>query len=170
MLGLRRFLRVIVSARPRGLRSRLGRRLARLGATDPPLQTEPAAASSSFVAEDERGNAAPPAASDDGFVDVASEDDVGDELLEVLAGGRSVVLARRAGRVVAVDGVCPHAGGPLADGVLEGATITCPTHGWTFDVDTGACHFDPDLRLGIWEVRVRDGRISVRPRRRDASG
>lgn len=171
MLGLRRFLRVIVSARPRGLRTRLGRHLrARLGATDPPLEPEPASPSSSFVAEDERRNPSPPRASDDGFVEVAREEDVGDDLLEVLAGGRSVVLARRDGRIVAVDGVCPHAGGPLADGVIDGATITCPTHGWTFDVDTGACHFDPDLRLGIWEVRVRDGRIAVRPRHRSASG
>lgn len=168
MLGLRRFLLGIVSARPRGLRSRLRRRLrARLGASDVPLQSEPAAPSPSFVADGVDRDAARATASDDGFVDVLSEAELGDDLVEVLAAGRSVVLARRGGDVVAFDGVCPHAGGPLADGVLDGATIICPTHGWTFDVDTGACHFDPDLHLGLWEVRARDGRIAVRPRVRD---
>ena len=38
-----------------------------------------------------------------------------------------------------LDGICPHAGGPLGAGTLTGSIVTCPWHGWQFDITTGNC-------------------------------
>ena len=53
--------------------------------------------------------------------------------------GRRVVLARVGEQVYACAATCPHRGGPLGEGKLTGARLTCPWHGWMFDVRTGAC-------------------------------
>ncbi len=56
---------------------------------------------------------------------------------EVMADDQVVALINAAGTFQAMDGVCPHAGGPLGEGELEGTTLTCPWHGWQFDVTNG---------------------------------
>jgi len=62
--------------------------------------------------------------------------------LRVLGGVR-VVLARVGERVYAVGDSCAHRGGPLSEGRLAGARLTCPWHGWSYDVRTGQCAFPP---------------------------
>jgi len=64
-------------------------------------------------------------------------------LREVVLDGRSVALARSGTEVFAVDGVCPHLGGALAEGTLSGRRLTCPLHEATFDVTNGAVVTDP---------------------------
>jgi nitrite reductase (NADH) small subunit len=56
---------------------------------------------------------------------------------EFVAGGRIVALFHLEEGFFALDGICPHAGGPLAQGVVRGTVVTCPWHGWQFDVTTG---------------------------------
>ena len=51
--------------------------------------------------------------------------------------GRVYALFNVDGVISAIDGICPHQGGPLADGPVSGTTVTCPWHGWQFDVQTG---------------------------------
>mgnify|MGYP002636279375 CR=1 FL=1 len=82
-------------------------------------------------------------------------------LREVFVGGRSVALALVDGQVYAMDGTCPHAGGPLAEGLLDGTTLSCPMHGWSFDVVTGECHVNPEDRIRILAVRVVDDVVCV---------
>lgn len=54
------------------------------------------------------------------------------------AGGRQIAVFRlRSGRLRATDAVCPHAGGPLADGQTDETIVICPLHGNTFDLTTG---------------------------------
>jgi nitrite reductase/ring-hydroxylating ferredoxin subunit len=55
----------------------------------------------------------------------------------VEANGRKLVLANVDGRIWAMDGVCSHKGGNLAEGTLEGVNVICPVHHSTFDVRTG---------------------------------
>jgi nitrite reductase/ring-hydroxylating ferredoxin subunit len=55
------------------------------------------------------------------------------------AGGRRVVLARVGDRIYACADACAHRGGPLGEGKLSGARLTCPWHGWLYDVRTGQC-------------------------------
>jgi nitrite reductase/ring-hydroxylating ferredoxin subunit len=54
-----------------------------------------------------------------------------------MAGEQVVALFNVDGTFYALDGICPHAGGPLGEGTLRGAIITCPWHGWQFDVTNG---------------------------------
>jgi nitrite reductase/ring-hydroxylating ferredoxin subunit len=53
--------------------------------------------------------------------------------------GTRVVLARVGERVYACADTCSHRGGPLSEGKLSGARLTCPWHGWMYDVRSGQC-------------------------------
>lgn len=76
--------------------------------------------------------------------------------------GTTVVLARVGDDVYAFEGSCTHQGGPLGEGKLSGSRLTCPWHGWMFDVRTGQCMMPPrGGRLLTCPVRVEGGEIWV---------
>ena len=76
--------------------------------------------------------------------------------------GRQVVLARVGEQVYACAGTCPHRGGPLGEGKLTGARLTCPWHGWIFDVRTGACLLPArGSAVATYPVRVEGDEIWV---------
>ena len=81
--------------------------------------------------------------------------------LEAVAAGRIVALYNVAGTFFALDGVCPHQGGPLGKGKLEGEIVTCPWHGWQFDVKTGQQQLSPSIVQPRFDVRVEDDWILV---------
>ena len=56
---------------------------------------------------------------------------------EVIVDGTVVAVFNVEGSFYALDGICPHQGGPLGKGQLNGCIITCPWHGWQFDVTSG---------------------------------
>ena len=69
---------------------------------------------------------------------IASVNDIpGGEGREFVVAGRIVAVFNVDGQFHALDGICPHSGGPLAKGRLCGNVVTCPWHGWQFDVTTG---------------------------------
>jgi nitrite reductase/ring-hydroxylating ferredoxin subunit len=55
----------------------------------------------------------------------------------VVAGNLEVAVFNVEGAFYAVEASCPHQGGPLAEGWIEGPVVTCPWHAWSFDVRTG---------------------------------
>jgi nitrite reductase/ring-hydroxylating ferredoxin subunit len=57
--------------------------------------------------------------------------------------GRVLALFNVDGEFYAVDNSCPHRGGPLGEGFLQGRVVTCPWHGWQFDVKTGESPLNP---------------------------
>ena len=61
----------------------------------------------------------------------------------------------------ALDGLCPHAGGPLGAGCLTGETVTCPWHGWQFDVTTGTHALTPRIMHERFRASVEDGGVWV---------
>ena len=69
----------------------------------------------------------------------ASEAPAAGQAKEVDAQGVAVCLANVDGALAAVDNVCPHRAGPLAEGWIEEGKIVCPWHAWGFDLKTGAC-------------------------------
>ncbi len=81
---------------------------------------------------------------------------------EIFLDGRSLLLADVDGKVHALSNTCLHANGPLAEGTLEGHTISCPHHGWTYDLRDGACKVDTRLSLETFQVEVMDGRICLK--------
>jgi nitrite reductase/ring-hydroxylating ferredoxin subunit len=80
----------------------------------------------------------------------------------VRAGDAEIALAYVNGRFCAVQGRCLHLQGPLGEGRLEGSVLTCPWHGWQYDVCTGLNEFDHAIQLETYEVRVQDGNVQVR--------
>jgi nitrite reductase/ring-hydroxylating ferredoxin subunit len=75
--------------------------------------------------------------------------------------GTDVALARCGDGFFAVQAACLHLHGPLGDGRLEGCVLTCPWHGWQYDVRTGENEFDGAIALATYEVRVEDGDVRV---------
>ena len=58
------------------------------------------------------------------------------------------------GELIATAGVCPHEDVSLADADLDGSCLTCPGHGYVFDVKSGACRHDASLVLRRYRARV----------------
>src|SRR3989442_2152911 len=56
----------------------------------------------------------------------------------VEAGRKKIALFNVGGAYYAIDDTCPHRGGPLSQGPVEGGTVTCPWHGSKFEIKTGA--------------------------------
>jgi nitrite reductase/ring-hydroxylating ferredoxin subunit len=81
--------------------------------------------------------------------------------LELVVGDRIVALFRVGDEFHALDGVCPHQGGPLGAGTLEGCIVTCPWHGWQFDVRTGQHQINAQIVQPGFGVRVEDGWVLI---------
>ena len=97
------------------------------------------------------------------FVEVgsASELRVG-SVRAVHVRGRRLALYRTAKGFFASDNVCPHRGGPLAEGDLIDNEIVCPWHLWSFDVETGVNPGNPECFVLTHEVRIEGDKILVR--------
>ena len=102
---------------------------------------------------------------------VARVDEVPEgERLIVEVGGRSIGVFNIDGEFFALRNRCPHLGGPLCEGEILGLVhssepgdvrfdasrklLTCPWHGWEFDIKTGQSYFNPRLRARRYDVEV----------------
>ena len=65
------------------------------------------------------------------------------------------------GSFYAVDNTCPHAGGPLGEGHLDGHVVECPRHGWLFNVQTGKRPENPNITVACCPVRIEGNQIQV---------
>jgi len=83
------------------------------------------------------------------------------EKTEVIIAGTAIVIANIDGEFYAAANTCPHAGGPLVDGELEGHSLFCPYHGWGFDLKTGACETNPTTHLPIYPALVEGDGVCV---------
>ena len=73
---------------------------------------------------------------------------------EVTVGDQVVAVFNVDGTLYALDGICPHSGGPLAKGRLSGQVITCPWHGWQFNVTNGHHCLAPRIKTRCVQVTV----------------
>jgi nitrite reductase (NADH) small subunit len=80
---------------------------------------------------------------------------------EIIAGERVIALYHVDDQFYALDGICPHQGGPLAQGKLEGCIVTCPWHGWQYDVRTGQHQSIHSLVHRSYPVKVEGSDIYV---------
>jgi nitrite reductase/ring-hydroxylating ferredoxin subunit len=79
--------------------------------------------------------------------------------------GLLVALARlEDGSIVAFENVCPHKAAPLGEGRIRAGVVTCPWHGFRFDLRTGkTVGLDSIMKLRLFAVSVRDGDVYVTP-------
>ena len=88
------------------------------------------------------------------FVKVAQKKDVpSDTGLCVEAGGKEIALYQLDGKIYALDNICPHAGGPMAEGGVNEGMAICPWHGWEFSIKTGECGFNAEIKQQTYEVK-----------------
>ena len=97
------------------------------------------------------------------WIDIAGESECPPGTsIERVAANAMVALANVDGQLYAIDGLCPHQGGPLGTGALCGKVLTCPWHGWQFNVTTGQHQYSANVRQQSYDVKVENGRVFVR--------
>jgi nitrite reductase (NADH) small subunit len=82
--------------------------------------------------------------------------------MEAVVEGKPVALFNVAGVFHALSNICVHRGGPLGQGVLDGAVVLCPWHAWTYDVTTGVSTVNPDLKVAKYDVKLEGDQVLVR--------
>jgi nitrite reductase/ring-hydroxylating ferredoxin subunit len=71
--------------------------------------------------------------------------------------GRRFVVLVHEDEYVVIDALCPHRQGPMLQGMVRNGAIVCPSHWYSFDLQTGACRTTDHYKLGRYPVVVRDG-------------
>jgi nitrite reductase (NADH) small subunit len=85
---------------------------------------------------------------------VQSELPPSDEAKEFPCGSKTICIANVNGAYSAMDNVCPHRGGPLGQGMIEGGKVVCPWHGWAWDPNTGAASQDPKMKVAVYPLKI----------------
>lgn len=83
----------------------------------------------------------------------ASQIPLGEGRTFLVRGDRIAIFRARNGEMFAAEADCPHRAGPLSDGLLGGANLVCPLHGWKFDLRTGQALYG-ECGLRTWPVRL----------------
>ncbi|MBI2574735.1 Rieske (2Fe-2S) protein [Candidatus Woesearchaeota archaeon] len=78
----------------------------------------------------------------------------------VVANGKEIALFNIGGNFYALSNKCVHKGGPLGEGELDNSTVTCPWHGWEYDVKTGQCLTMP-VSVETYPVKVEEEDVMV---------
>lgn len=76
--------------------------------------------------------------------------------------GKVIALYKIGVEFFAVDNSCPHRGGPMADGSLDGCVAVCPWHGYRFDIKTGMNADGMPYSLRTYETRVEGGNVQIK--------
>jgi nitrite reductase (NADH) small subunit len=96
------------------------------------------------------------------FLRILKKDEVpAGTIREVQIDGKVIALANVDGKFYAIDNVCLHRGGPLAEGDLTRNSVTCPWHGWEYDVTNGKCTMNPAVGVAIYPVEIRGDDVYI---------
>ena len=96
------------------------------------------------------------------FVTVARVEDLQPGTIKtVRAADEQIALARVGDEFYALQNSCAHLKGPLGEGRLADCVVSCPWHGWQYDVRTGTNVFDLAIEITTYEVLVEDGEVKV---------
>ena len=79
----------------------------------------------------------------------------------IQAEGKTLALFNVDGTFYAIDNTCLHRGGPLGEGDLDDKIVTCPWHGWQYDVSTGTNVMNPAIKVASYPVTVEGGAVFV---------
>jgi nitrite reductase (NADH) small subunit len=96
------------------------------------------------------------------FVRVAKATDVSPgQIREIQVQGTTIAVANVGGQFHAINNTCLHRGGPLGQGSLQGNVVTCPWHGWTFDVTSGRITHNQAGGVACYPVELRGEDVYV---------
>ena len=96
------------------------------------------------------------------FVYVVKATDIAPgQIREIRLEGITIALANVGGQFHALSNNCLHRGGPLGQGSLQGNLVTCPWHGWQYDVTTGKVKQNPAVGVDCYKIEVRGEDIFV---------
>ncbi len=96
------------------------------------------------------------------FVEVAKVSDVKPGNSKVVnAGGKELALVNVDGSFHVTENACLHRGGPLGEGTLDDSVVTCPWHGWKFNVKTGVSPVNPAAKIQTYKVKVEGEKVLV---------
>ena len=97
------------------------------------------------------------------FVTVANTNDLKPgESKSIEINGREIALFNIDGVFYAIDNTCMHKGGPLGEGVVAGGIVTCPWHGWEYDIKTGINPLNSQIKVKKYEVMVEGYKVKVK--------
>jgi 3-phenylpropionate/trans-cinnamate dioxygenase ferredoxin subunit len=101
--------------------------------------------------------------SEDDFVPSINENEINDGAMKLVnVVGRAILLVRVGSQVFGVSNRCPHLGCSLSNGTLKEYTVTCPCHGWSFDVRNGQYLKSKEVTLLTYECKIQDGKVQVK--------
>lgn len=97
------------------------------------------------------------------FIDIGALEDVPRQGARVVktAHGCIAVFRTADDQVFALEDRCPHKGGPLSEGIVHGAQVTCPLHNWVFDMNSGEAQGADEGMVRTYPIRVEQGRILI---------
>ena len=81
------------------------------------------------------------------------------QVLEIAGQGIAIFNVR--GKFYAIQNTCPHRGGPLSEGHLEGNVVTCPWHAWQFDVTDGGCQTMPGTKQKTYPTKIEKDEVYI---------
>jgi nitrite reductase (NADH) small subunit len=82
-------------------------------------------------------------------------------VMEAEVNGATYAICNHAGELRAFSGICPHAGGPLGQGMIEDGRLICPWHAWEYDCLTGANDYDQNLKLTMYPIKTEGDEIFI---------
>jgi len=90
------------------------------------------------------------------FLRAARKDEIpAGTIREFQVDGATLAISNVDGTFYAIHNTCLHRGGPLGEGELKGKVVTCPWHGWQYDVSTGKASLNPAVAVACFPVEVR---------------
>jgi nitrite reductase/ring-hydroxylating ferredoxin subunit len=98
------------------------------------------------------------------FVRAARKDEIPvGAIREFQVDGLTVAIANIGNKFYAINNTCLHRGGPLGQGELHGAVVTCPWHGWQYDVTTGKLAANPTIGVKTYTIEARGEDLWIEP-------
>ncbi len=97
------------------------------------------------------------------WIDIAALDAIPQRGARVVKTLHGCVAVFRTGsdEVYALDNACPHKNGPLAEGIVHGASVTCPLHNWVISLETGLVQGNDEGQVATYPARIENGRVSL---------
>tara|TARA_Y100000310_G_scaffold302635_1_gene340155 strand:- start:13734 stop:14042 length:309 start_codon:yes stop_codon:yes gene_type:complete len=96
------------------------------------------------------------------FVEICNKEEIQEGQCKIVnVEDKQIALFNVKGEICAIDNKCAHMGGPLGEGTLEEDIVTCPLHGWKYNVKDGIGPENPNAKVQKYEIKVEDNKVMI---------